>query len=102
MKKLFIFLSLFAINVHAACSQMVNVITALVPRSQERHRPQQLVGLEDFTYLLDAGPFYGTASFTGSYAKTFKADRLAHALFGSALFCADNHNPYLKIQGESY
>jgi hypothetical protein len=78
------------------------VLTSLAIRSQERHRPEQLGGLCDSTYLLDAGPFYGTASLTASYAQTFKADHIAHAFFGPALFCADHHDPYIKIQGNIY
>lgn len=79
-----------------------HVLTSLAVRSQERHRPEQLGGLCDSTYLLDAGPFYGTACLTASYAKTFKADHIAHAFFGSALLCADHHDPYIKIQGNIY
>lgn len=103
MKKLLLLFSIAPLFLHADCStDTQSVITALIPRSQERHHDQQLVGLCDSTYQLDAGPFYGAASLTGRYAKSFKTHHIAQAFFGSALFCADNHNPYLKIQGNSY
>lgn len=104
MKKLLVLsaLALGAPYLSADCeSDCKGLMTTLIPRSQERNRPQQLVGLCEKTYMLDAGPFYGNAAVTGAYSRTFKAKHIAEAFFGKALFCNDEH-PYLKIQGNSY
>lgn len=78
-----------------------SVTSAISPRSQSRDISRKMVGMRpDQIYLEDMDNLYGTLNMTFGYTSTFRSDRLAKCLFGSAVdFSCDDATIHVSGTG---
>lgn len=88
MKKIFVALVVIGTSITAICradenNNVMQGVSFFSPRSQSVDAARAIVGWHPFTHRLDMKSCYVTIAGTPEYTKSFHADRIAQALFGT-------------------